>query len=338
MIRRTLRYIFIEDFIAKLICLVIGAGLWLYVEFARVSQTTINVQIEYIKKPQNLYLKSGQTRFVKITIRGRDEFIKFSTTALKAEVNLENAKGGEAKYPLIFDARQLPERVDVVQKPEAISVALERALFKKVAIRAVTVGTPDSAFRLQRTSTNPREIEVEGPTETVKNLTSIDTEPVDIEGAQRSFSRKVNLRLPESISINKTKEILVRVDFIPKTYSEEKKFEHIPVKIQNLDSQLLATLSDATVQVLLQGESSAIKSIDASEIYAYINAEDTRYNARTGSILPYANETGVLVRAKILSAGKKIQIVSVTPENISVRYSVKPEFQKKSQPSGEEAN
>ncbi|HRP70628.1 MAG TPA: hypothetical protein PLY93_13950, partial [Turneriella sp.] len=163
MIRRAFYYIFVEDLWAKLICLTIGIGIWAYVEFARVSQTTINVAVEYIKKPVNLYLKSGQQRFVKITIRGRDEFLKFAPAALKAEVNLENAKSGEAKYPLIFDARQLPERVDVLQKPDTLAVALERSAVKKVAIRAVTVGTVDTAWRLQKAIATPREIEIEGP-------------------------------------------------------------------------------------------------------------------------------------------------------------------------------
>ncbi len=333
MILRIIRYIFIDDYLAKLICLAIGTGLWFYVEFARVSQTTLNIGVEYIKKPANLFFKQGQPRFVKIMVRGRDEFLKFSTTGIKAEVNLAAAQSGEAKYPLIFDARQLPERVEIAQKPDVITVALEKGAAKRVPIRVVTNGNPDAAWKVQKGTATPREVEIDGPEAMIASLTSIDTEPVDVEGAARGFTRKANLRIPDQISTDKIKNVNVRIDLVPKTFSEEQQFEQIPLKIQNLDAALDAALSDATVQVLVQGEAGAVKKLKNSEIYVYVNAEDTRYNSRTGNILPYANESGVPVKARLLSGNKKVQIMSVTPDKVNIRFTVKPDYVKKSAPA-----
>lgn len=333
MILRVLRYIFIEDYIAKIVCFAIGSGLWFYVEFARVSQTTLNVSIEYLKKPSNLFFKSGYARFVKITVRGRDEFLKFSTTGIKAEVNLANAQSGEAKYPVIFDARQLPERVELAGKPETITVALEKGAARKVPIRVVTSGNPDAAWRVQKGTATPKEIEIDGPEALVASLTSIDTEPVDVEAVTRGFTRKANLRIPDQISTDKIRNVNVRIDLVPKTFSEEQAFEQIPLKIQNLDAALNAALSDTTVQVLVQGEGAAVKKLTAAEIYAYVSAEDTRYNAQTGNILPYANESGVTVKARLLSGNKKVQVVSVTPDKVNIRFTVKPDYAKRSAPN-----
>ncbi|MBN8220813.1 MAG: hypothetical protein J0L53_07800 [Spirochaetes bacterium] len=333
MIWRVLRYIFIEDYIAKLVCFGIGTGLWFYVEFARVSQTTLNIPIEYIKKPVNLFLKQGQTRFVKVAIRGRDEFLKFSTAGMKAEVNLSNAQSGEAKYPVIFDARQLPERVEIAQKPETLTVALEKGAAKKVPVHVVTSGNPDGAWKVQKAVATPNEIEIDGPEALVASLGAIDTEPVDVEGITRGFSRKVNLRIADQISTDKVRNVNVRIDLVPKTFSEEQQFDQIPLKIQNLDAALDAALSDTTVQVLVQGEGAAIKKLKSSEIYVFINAEDTRYNARTGNILPYANESGMPVKARLLSGNKKVQIVAVTPDKVNVRFTVKPDYVKKTAPA-----
>lgn len=333
MIWRILRYIFIEDYIAKLVCFGIGAGLWFYVEFARVSQTTLNIPVEYIKKPVNLFLKQGQSRFVKVTIRGRDEFLKFSTAGMKAEVNLVNAQSGEAKYPLIFDARQLPERVELAQKPDTITVALEKGSSRKIPVHVVINGNPDAAWKVQKGIATPKEIEIDGPEALVTSLTAIDTEPVDVEGATRGFTRKINLRIPDQISTDKIRNVNVRIELVPKTFSEEQQFEQIPLKIQNLDAALEAALSDTTVQVLVQGEGAAVKKLKNSEIYAYVNAEDTRYNARTGNILPYANESGVPVKARLLSGGKKVQVVAVTPDKVNIRFTVKPDYAKRGAPA-----
>jgi YbbR domain-containing protein len=328
---RLLRYIFIEDYLAKLICLAIGSGLWFYVEFARVAQTTLNIPVEYIKKPANLYLKPGQPRFVKIVVRGREEFLKFSTAGIKAEVNLADAKNGEGRYPLVFDTRQFPERVELVTRPEYLTVALEKGLSRVLPVRVLTTGSPDPQFRVLRISALPQQIEVDGPEAAVSALQSLETEPVDIEGISRNTSRKATLRIPEQISVDKVKSVSVRIELIQKTSSEEKQFEQIPLKVQNLDAALNAALSDNVVSLLVQGEAGAVKKLKSSDFYAWVNVEDTRYNSRTGNILPYANESGVPVKARILSGNKKVQIVAITPDKVNIRFSVKPEYAKRTE-------
>lgn len=333
MILRILRYLFIDDYVAKLICLGIGTGLWFYVEFARVSQTTLNVPIEYVKKPANLYLKAGQARFTKIVVRGRDEFLKFSTAGIKAEVNLASARAGEAQYPVLFDIRQLPDRLEIAQKTETIAVSLEKGAQRKVPVRVQVTGNPDASLRFQKANATPAQVDIEGPEATVAALAAVETEPVDIEGATKAITTKVNLRLPDPALNEKLKTVTVRIDFVPKTFSEELSFDQVPLKIQNLDAALDAAMSDTIVQVLVQGEAAAIKKLKTADIYAYVNAEDTRYNARTGNILPYANESGVQVKARILNGNKKVQIVSVTPDRVNIRFSVKPDYMKRSAPA-----
>lgn len=331
MIFRFLRQIFIEDYIAKLVCLALGTGLWFYVEFARVAQTTLNIPVEYIKKPANLYLKPGQPRFVKITVRGREEFLKFSTAGIKAEVNLANARSGEASYPLLFDVRQLPERVELASRPESLSVQLEKGASKVVPVRVVTAGTPDAQYRLLRVAATPPQVEVEGPEEAIAAVQVLETEPVDIENAKTTIQRKANLRLPDQVTTDKIKAVMVRVEFIEKSYSDEAQIEQIPLKIQNLDVALNAALSDAAISVLVRGEAGAVKRLKSSDFYAWVNAEDTRYNARTGTILPYATESGVPVKVRLLSGSKKVQIVAITPDKVNIRFSVKPEYAKRTE-------
>lgn len=331
MILRFLKYIFIEDYIAKLICLAIGSALWFYVEFARVTQVTLNIPVEYVKKPANLFLKQGQARFVKITVRGREEFIKFPTTGIRAEINLANARSGEAKFPLIFDARQLPERVEVAQKPESLVVGLEKGATKIVPVKIALSGNVDAALRVQKIATDPAQVEIEGPEQLINSLTGLDTESIDIEGLAKNLKTKAELRIPDQVFTDNVKTIDVRIDLVAKAFSEVAPLEGVPLKLQNLDAALTAALSDTSVQVVVQGEASAIKKLKTSDIYAYVNVEDTRFNARTGSILPYANESGVTVKARVLSGNKKLQIVSVTPDKVNIRFTVKPDYIKKSE-------
>ncbi|MCX7634053.1 MAG: CdaR family protein [Turneriella sp.] len=325
MISRILKEIFITDLPAKLVCLILGAGIWFYVEYARVAQATLNIPVEYTKKPSNLYLKSGQPRFAKITVRGREEFLKFPTTGMKAEVNLSNAKSGEAEYPLLFDTRQLPERVEVVAKPEKIRVALEKGESRVLPVKVLTSGNPDPQFRVLRLSAEPTEMEVEGPEETMKALAALETEPVDLDGARATFRKKVSLRLPDQVR-SEAKNVMVKIEIVPRELAEERQVKAVPLKIQNLDAALSAELSDKEVEILVRGEATAVRRLKASDFYAWVNLSDTRYNARTGTILPYATESGVPVRARILAGGRRVRIVAITPDKVTVRFSVRPEY------------
>ena len=328
MIRRVFRFIFLEDVLAKLVCLLAGVGLWFYVEFARVAQITINVPIDYVQKPQNMYLKSGFSRFIKIVVRGREEFLKFPTGGLKAEVNLSKARLDTMDYPVFFDEKQLPERIEVFSIPKTVSCTLERAARRRLSIHPVFSGNLDGNYKLARTMVDPDRIEVIGPESALSELQQLDTEAIDLSGKQQSFNIKADLRVPESLSLEGGKSVQIKIQLVHKSTSEEVDFEQIPLKMQNLDSALLAAPSDTMMKVVLQGDAEAVKKIRPNDIYVYVNLEDTRYNAKTGNILPYTVETGVPVRVKILSGSRKVSVISVTPEKVNIRFSVKPEIQK----------
>ncbi len=329
MIRRALRYIFIEDFWAKLFCLIIGGGLWFYVQFARVSENTFNIPLEYVKKPSNLYIKAGAPRFIKIVVRGRDEFLKFSTTGIKAEVNLHKAKSGEASYPVVFDTRQLPERVEIFSKPKTISVELERGRSRKFTIKPILTGSPDAAYKILRVTTIPTQLELSGPETVMTTLQNLETEPLDLDGTKTTFSKRVPLRLPEDVWANETRFVTVKVELLAKTVMEEEKFEDIPIRLQNLDGALDALLSEKTVTVLLQGEGAAIRRLTPNDVYAFVDLQATRWNKQTGEIIPQPTASDLIVKARLLTHGKKIQVVSVTPDKVSVRFSIKDGYQKK---------
>ena len=125
---RIIRYIFFEDYIAKLICLAIGTGLWFYVEFARVTQTTFNVPIDYVKKPANLYLKQGQARFIKVTVRGRDEFLKFSTSGIKAEVTSPTRAAAKRRILSVSTRGNYPNASSLLRGPKPSPSASKRAV------------------------------------------------------------------------------------------------------------------------------------------------------------------------------------------------------------------
>ena len=335
MIRRVLHYIFFEDALAKLACLLVGVGLWFYVEFARVSQITINVPIDYVHKPQNMYLKSGFSRFIKVVVRGREEFLKFPTGGIKAEVNLSKARLDTMDYPVLFDEKQLPERIEIFSIPKTVSCTLERAASRRLSVHPVFSGNLDGNYKLARTVVDPDRVEVTGPESVLAEFQQLDTESIDLTGKQQSFNFKADLRIPESLSVDSGKSVRVKIQIVHKSTSEEVDFDQVPLRMQNLDSALNVAPSDSTTKVVLQGDAEAIKKIKHSDIYVYVNLEDTRYNAKTGNILPYTVETGVPVRVKILSGSRKVTVVSVTPEKVNIRFSVKPEIQNlKSEPGG----
>ena len=89
---------------------------------------------------------------------------------------------------------------------------LARGLTKKVVnIKAVTAGEMHRGLVLSGVKVDPVKIEIAGPEETLAQITSVDTEPVNLADLGKSTSRKVQLKLPEGITVT-NKEVTVYLE------------------------------------------------------------------------------------------------------------------------------
>lgn len=336
--RLLIRFIFTK-WKPKLISFVLALSLWGYHNTSLVSTVNVNVPVQYQNKPDHLHYKKTPPRFISVKVRGRKENLKFPTNNLKAVVNLIRAEEGVSDYRLKFDRRLLPESVEIASLPEKVSVSLQKMITAELPVAVNLTGELPEDFRRGRVSINPEKIRVRGPESEISELKRVRTGAISLNGVEKSFSRRIRIQKPTAGTeeIN-PRNVTVSVVVIAKNTTDLKVFEKVPVRVANLDPALKALLSDKTVEVQVQGEPAALRKLNVRNIQARVNTDGTRYNPKTGHILPYEMESGVPVRVRLLKNSDELEVVAVIPENLTIRFSPKKEFTEEEKNNEEQPN
>ena len=113
--------------------------------------------------------------------------------------------------PINADGREVG---GVTMRPSSVQadVQLARGLTKKVVnIKAVTAGEMHKGLVLSGVKVDPVKIEIAGNEETLAQITSVDTEPVNLSDIGKSTTRKTKLVLPEGVTVT-NREVTVYLD------------------------------------------------------------------------------------------------------------------------------
>jgi len=325
MIKEWLKII-VENWQAKLVSIILSFAVWIYVQQSKLQTVNISVPVIYTNKPDNLYYREDPSRYIKMTLQGREENIKFPTGSFKVYVDLRNAVKGKSFYNVIFDKMQLPEKVNLLEIPEKIEVNFDATYKKKLFVKALLVGEVADGYKRGRIQIVPDEVWAEGPESMLKGLNIISTLPINIEGVKENIIRTIQLDAPAQVSLVEVQSVDLKMLVYQENLSNEKIIDSVPIQILNLDPALSVHLSTTTIRVHIQGDPKNLAAINSGSIQASIDLEGTRYNSRTNNILPFATESGIQVSTRFLQSTIKANIVEIIPETITVRFDVKPEF------------
>ena len=109
------------------------------------------------------------------------------------------------------DGREV-QGVKVVPSATEVSVSLARGLTKKiVTIHPVLQENLPKNYELGDVRTDPIKIEVAGDSKTIENLSSIDTEPIDLSKLTATKKMTVKLALPDGITVT-NREVNVSIE------------------------------------------------------------------------------------------------------------------------------
>jgi len=325
---------FTENWKLKLVSIIVAVLTWYYVRDIKMDTISIPIPVTYEQKPDNLYWKKDPPRYLQLRVRGRQEALKFPTGNLKATIYLGDAIAGRKQYKVKFEAEQIPAKLEIVSMTKSLTIELEKAVRKKVPVRAVVQGEVAEGHEKIRTLVNPKIVTIEGPESKIRELKYIQTESVNIENAQRSLVVRKALLKPGQTNIIDYQSVEVQVVIVTKDDTHERTISGIKVEVEDLDPALEVRLSSLEIKIRVSGDPKIIKELNADSFQAYVNLEGTRFNPKTGSILPFDTESEIDINIRILTNNKSVEIIELMPNNLTVRFSVKPEYIKS--PEGSE--
>jgi YbbR domain-containing protein len=149
------------------------------------------------------------------------------------------------------------QKVDgVTVSPESVQITLpvsQQGGYRDVAVKVIVMGRVASGYRLTDISVFPPVVTVfAADPELVNTLPGVvETQPLELQSAKEDISSRVELNLPEGISIVGEQTVLIQAGVSPIESSVTLAGEK--VEITNLGAGLSAQVSPATVDVIVSG-------------------------------------------------------------------------------------
>jgi YbbR domain-containing protein len=158
-----------------------------------------------------------------------------------------------------------PNRVDV-------TIDVEQLVgYRNVFVRIVTSGSVAQGYHLTSLVVDPPTLTVyaEDP-DLIRSMPAyIETEPVNLNGAQQSFESRVGLQLPAGIVVIGDQSVLVSVG-VEAIYNSTQ-IIGVPVTAINLAEGLQAELSPLTVDVYISGPMNLLENIGTTSVFVTLD-------------------------------------------------------------------
>lgn len=230
--KNILRKVFLEDWLMKLVALVITFALWVGVTGLSTPTVQRMNGIPLTLRFANNVDAATTTQEIDIIISGDKRKIdQINRNDLVVSLDLTDVPPGDRVIQLTpaTVSLSLPTgiKLDEIQ-PRQIAVKLENVEIKEVPVNVVTDGRLPDGFEVYAETVNPQKIRVRGPANLMRALSSVTTDKVDLTNKNADFTARqvsVNVSNPKAVLL----ETVVDVSFRIGEKRVERTFQ-VPVK------------------------------------------------------------------------------------------------------------
>lgn len=185
--------VFIDDWVMKLVALVIAITLWFGVSGLRTNTTARLKSVALNIKLQNdMELTSASLAEVDLFVTGDKRKVDpLNPRDLVASLDLTGMSPGERIVQLTPSnvVVDLPTGVSLDSvEPTQIPVKLERIIIKDLPVEPSFIGSPDNGLEFYSFETTPKTVRVRGPEGILDGLTRLSSEKIDLRDRTETFS------------------------------------------------------------------------------------------------------------------------------------------------------
>ncbi len=302
---KILKDLIVNNMELKVGSLLLAILLWLQIAGQPVQRTLL-LPVEFVNIPSAMEIANDYQREVEVVIRSRST-ASFDERQLAVVVDLRGVEPGvERSFPLgSASVLNKPYDVEVLEfTPAQIRLQLDDTVEKRIEVRPQMAGQPVDGFEVTRIEAP--EVTVRGPESRVKNVTEVQTEPIDIEGWASTMVQQVALDIgdrgvrfdPPSVSVVVTIE----------EERKEVQLRGIPIRLEPEDTSFQL----GTLWLEIQG------TLPASFMDG-LNAEDFQAIVNTDGLEP-RDEPYLMVPEITLPDAYNgvLRITSVIPEQVEI--------------------
>lgn len=188
---------------------------------------------------------------------------------------------------------------------DEINITVRLEAYKTVKLNAKTKGSIDDKYQLDSIK-SPEKIDIQGPAGTIKGITEVESEDIDISKIRESTKIKMVLRLPEGVKIKEGSEEPFLNVTIKRNNAKTFKFDISDVNIENLDENLSLNKGRGEITIVVRSKNNGKVDLEKSDIKLYGDGRNFKRGSNTVTL--YTNkddEYTVEIRPKTLTINVK---------------------------------
>jgi YbbR domain-containing protein len=240
------------------------------------AEQTVPVHVEMRGKPTLGYLT--RTLVVtpsQVTVSGPSTYVAQVVEAA-TQVSVQDASADiDGEFELSIrdhEGQPVPYVTWAVDKVH-VRIPIELSIrYRPLVVKVVLTGEYAPGHRITEISVDPSSVTVFGAPGIVAALPGfIETEPIDLEGAQADVVAYPSLNVPPNVSVIMDEQPVVTVSIEPIQSSQT---VVITPEIQGLDPGFTCTVSPATVEVILSGPLPLLEALETDDARVVLDLFD----------------------------------------------------------------
>jgi YbbR domain-containing protein len=204
----------------KLISLGLATVLWAEVARTPTSEIVLPVFLELENIPAQTEVFGDLPDSVQIRLRGPSSLLRtLSQQNVSFSIDMKDATLGEEKVvALTPDLVHAPFGVDVVRvNPSSVRLTVEQTAARDVKVVPVLSGAPAQGFEIESTVIHPETVQVEGPVSHIRDMETIKTSRLNVDGRKEAFHEVVELDWSDPTVQPKPGTVTVEVRIRPRS-------------------------------------------------------------------------------------------------------------------------
>ena len=188
---------------------------------------------------------------------------------------------------------------------DEINITVRLEAYKTVKLNAKTKGSIDDKYQLDSIK-SPEKIDIQGPAGTIKGITEVESEDIDISKIRESTKIKMVLRLPEGVKIKEGSEEPFLNVTIKRNNAKTFKFDISDVNIENLGENLSLNKGRGEITVVVRSKKNGKVDLEKSDIKLYGDGRNFKRGSNTVTLYTNKDDEYIVeIRPKTLTINVK---------------------------------
>jgi YbbR domain-containing protein len=217
---RLFRKIFLDDWMMKLVALVITLALWFGVTGLRAPKTERKRNIPLnLRVSNDIEVVNSPVTEVDIVVTGDKNKVDSLNlnSSLVVSIDLSDVQAGVRTVNLTPDnvSVELPQGVKLEEiQPSKIAVELETVEEKEINVRAETEGSVAEGFEVYGQTVLPQKARLRAPSSFIKSLEFVSTEKINLDNRRADFTAQqvsLNIANPKAKLLDTVVDVQFRI-------------------------------------------------------------------------------------------------------------------------------